>query len=85
MILSILAIVLAVAAIVYTGHTAIVFQKFNDGIKDWAEALDASTREAINRSARQILKDLDEQITRDREAQESGIEDVEPLNDEKDE
>lgn len=63
MILSILAIVLTVAALVYTGHLAIVYQRFNDGIKDWANALDESTKEAIDRSARQILRELDEKIS----------------------
>ena len=59
MIISIVAIVLAVAALVYTGHLAIVYQRFNDGIKDWAENLDNSTKDAINRSAREILRELD--------------------------
>lgn len=40
MVLSVVAIVLAVVAIVYTGHLAIVYQRFNDGIKDWAGKLD---------------------------------------------
>ena len=35
MIISIVAIVLAVLAIVYTGHLAIVYHTFNEGIKDW--------------------------------------------------
>jgi uncharacterized protein YoxC len=59
MILSIIAIVLAVAALFYGIHVAIVFQRFNDGIKDWANALDKSTKDAIDRSARQILRELD--------------------------
>ena len=63
MVLSIFSIVLAVAALVYTGHCAIVFQRFNDGIKQWAESLDDSTRDAIERSARNILRELDEKIS----------------------
>jgi Na+-translocating ferredoxin:NAD+ oxidoreductase RnfG subunit len=59
MIISIIAIVLAVLAIVFTGHLAIVYQRFNDGIKDWAESLDNSTKDAIDRSARQLLIELD--------------------------
>ena len=59
MIISIVAIVLSVAALVYTGHLAIVYQRFNDGIKDWAENLDNSTKDAIDRSARQLLRELD--------------------------
>jgi len=59
LIISIVAIVLSVAALVYTGHLAIVYQRFNDGIKDWAENLDNSTKDAIDRSARQLLRELD--------------------------
>lgn len=47
MILGIVAIVLAVLAIVYTGHLAIVYQRFNEGIKDWASNLDDNTNAAI--------------------------------------
>lgn len=82
MTMSILAIVLGslgllcgVAALVYGIHVAVVFQRFNDGIKDWANALDVSTKEAIDRSARQILRELDEKIS---EANEE--DNVEPLN-----
>lgn len=67
MILSIISIVLAVCAIVYCGHCAIVFQRFNDGIKDWAQSLDDSTRDAIDRSARNILRELDERISEQKE------------------
>lgn len=88
MILSIIAIVLAVAALVYTGHLAIVYQRFNDGIKDWANALDESTKDAINRSAREILRELDQKISEQKalESQElENEEDVELLNDNADE
>ena len=67
MIMSILAIVLAVLAIVYSGHVAIVYQRFNDQIKSWSENIDASTKDAIERSARQILRELDEKITEEKE------------------
>ena len=77
MILSILAIVLAVASLVYGIHVAVVFQRFNDGMKDWATNLDNSTNAAIQRAARSILKELDEKIS----AQNEENEDVEPLND----
>lgn len=73
MIISIIAIVLAVVAIGYSAHCAITFQRFNDQIKSWCENLDASTKDAIERSARQILRDLDEKITEEKE-------DVNPLN-----
>ena len=63
MILSIVAIVFSLCAIVYCGHCAIVFQRFNDGIKQWSESLDDSTRDAIERSARNILRELDEKIS----------------------
>ena len=75
MIMSILAIVLAVLAIVYSGHVAIVYQRFNDQIKSWSENIDASTKDAIERSARQILRELDEKITEEKQK-----ENVEPLN-----
>ena len=73
--MSILAIVLAVLAIVYSGHVAIVYQRFNDQIKSWSENIDASTKDAIERSARQILRELDEKITEEKQK-----ENVEPLN-----
>jgi Na+-translocating ferredoxin:NAD+ oxidoreductase RnfG subunit len=75
MIMSILAIVLAVLAIVYSGHVAIVYQRFNDQIKSWSENIDASTKDAIERSARQILRELDEKITEEKQK-----ENVESLN-----
>lgn len=71
--MSILAIVLAVAALVYTGHLAIVYQRFNDGIKDWANSLDKSTKDAIDRSARQILRELDEKINEQNEQTDVGL------------
>ena len=85
MITSIVAIVLAVAALVYTGHLAIVYQRFNDGIKDWAENLDNSTKDAINRSAREILRELDEKIGEANLTEQTEIENVEPINEENNE
>lgn len=80
MIISIVAIVLAVLAIVYTGHLAIVYHTFNEGIKDWATALDDSAKDSIYHAARQILRELD------RKAKESEQEEnVEPLNNNEDE
>ena len=77
--MSILAIVLAVLAIVYSGHVAIVYQRFNDQIKSWSENIDASTRAAIESSARNILRELDAKITEEKEN-----ENVEPLNNNED-
>lgn len=64
------AIILGVAALLtggvslaYAAHLGIVYQRFNDGIKEWAESLDNSTRDAINRQSRLILKELDDRIT----------------------
>lgn len=74
MILSIISIVLAVCAIVYTGHCAIVFQRFNDGIRDWSIKLDESTRDAIDRSARNILRELDAKITEQNEQLKNNLE-----------
>ena len=82
MILSILGIVCGIAALGYSIHVAVVFQRFNDGIKDWAEKLDDSVAVAINRAARNILRELDEKISAQKEENE---EIVEPLNEEKDE
>ena len=82
MILSFVAIVLAVLAIVYTGHLAIVYQRFNDGIKAWAENLDNSTRDAINRSAREILRELDEKISEGKLTELTENQNVEPINEE---
>lgn len=78
LVLAIVAIVCGVTALVYGVHVAVVFQRFNDGIKDWAQALDASTQEAINRSARNILRELDDRFSADNEI-------VEPLNNEENE
>lgn len=88
MILSIVAIVLAVLAIVYSGHVAIVYQKFNDQIKSWSENLDASMTEAINRASRNILRELDQKITEQKALERQELEneeDVEPLNNEENE
>lgn len=78
MILSIISIVLAVVAIGYAFHCAVVFQRFNDGIKEWAYSLDESTRAAIDLSARQILRELDERISEANREEEI----FEPLNNE---
>lgn len=80
MILSIISIVLAVVAIVYSAHCAITFQTFNDGIKDWTRSLDESAKAAIDRQAMVILSELDKRIS---EANEN--ENVELLNDNEDE
>lgn len=77
MILSIISIVLAVIAIVYCGHVAIVFQRFNDGIREWSRELDCTTKDAIDRSARNLLRELDEKI--------SSMKEEEPLNSDEDE
>lgn len=85
MIISILSIVLAVAAIVYSGHVAIVYQRFNDQIKAWSENLDASTKDAIDRSARNILRELDAMISEQKALENLNEEDVELLNTEENE
>ena len=84
MTLSIISIVLSVTAIVYSVHVAVVYHRFNEGIKEWANALDASTKDAIDRSARQILRELDEHITQMNEMNENE-EIVEPINNEENE
>ena len=62
-VLASLGLLCGVAALVYGIHVAVVFQRFNDGIKDWANALDDSMRAAIDRQAMEILKELDDKIT----------------------
>lgn len=84
MIISILGFVLSLTAIVYSVHVAVVYHRFNEGIKEWANALDASTKDAIDRSARQILRELDEHITQMKEMSENE-EIVEPINNEENE
>ena len=84
MTLSIISIVLSVTAIVYSVHVAVVYHRFNEGIKEWANALDASTKDALDRSARQILRELDEHITQMNEMNENE-EIVEPINNEENE
>lgn len=77
MILSILGIVLATVSLVYSIHVAVVFQRFNDGIKDWAVKLDDSTNIAINRAARNILKELDEKISAKKENSDNNLNETE--------
>ncbi len=84
LILSVAAMFMAVAGLIYAGHVAIVYHRFNEGIKEWANALDASTKDAIDRSARQILRELDESITQMNEMNENE-EIVEPINNEENE
>lgn len=79
--LSIVSLVFAVAVLVYAVHVAVVFQRFNDGIKDWAQSLDASTQEAINRSARNILRELDARISEVNNKQENIGQDEEKVPD----
>lgn len=59
----IISVVLSLSALIYAGHCAIVFQRFNDGIREWSINLDNSTRDAIECSARNILRELDAKIT----------------------
>lgn len=80
MILSIIAIVLAVLAIGYSAHCAITFQRFNDQIKSWSENLDASTKDAIDRSARNILRELDAKISEQKALENLNEDDFESLN-----
>ena len=81
LILSVAAMFMAVAGLVYAGHVAIVHQRFNDGIKDWANSLDESTRAAIDRQAMEILRELDDRISEGKQEET----DVELLNNNEDE
>lgn len=81
------AYLLALCAFAYCIHVAVVYQRFNDGIKDWANALDESTRSAIDRQALEILRELDQRITEQKALENQELDnekDVEPLNIEED-
>lgn len=82
------AYLLALCAFAYCIHVAVVYQRFNDGIKDWARTLDESTRSAIDRQALEILRELDQRITEQKALENQELDnekDVEPLNIEEDE
>lgn len=78
-IISVVALVVAVASLAYSVKVALVYHRFNEGIKDWAYRLDESAKDAINRSSREILRELDSRLTAERETnnEEKIIEDVE--------
>lgn len=77
-IISVVALVLAVAALAYSVKVALVYHRFNEQIKDWAYRLDESAKDAINRSSREILRELDSKLTeRETNNEEKIIEDVE--------
>lgn len=56
MILCICSFVLALVSIAFTWHLSIVYNRFNNQIKDWALKLDESTKSSIELAARQILR-----------------------------
>lgn len=58
MILCICAFILALVSIAFTWHLSIVYNRFNNQIKDWALKLDEATRAAIELSARQIIRQV---------------------------
>lgn len=57
------ALIFSVLALAVGVTCTIAYDNFNKAIKDWASELDSTTREAIDRSARQILRDLDNEIS----------------------
>lgn len=60
--LAIVSLIISVACIIYSAHLSIIFNTFNKNIKNWSLELDNSTRDAINMSARDILRELDEKV-----------------------
>ena len=72
MVLPIISLAISLVVVLYCGHVAIVFQRFNDGVRDWSRELDRTTKDAIDRSARNLLRELDEKI--------SLMKEEEPLN-----
>ena len=66
-IVAIVSITLSVLCLLYAIHVSIIYNTFNKNIKSWAESLDEATQEAIDRSARRILRHMDERITEQNE------------------
>jgi len=62
-VLGALGLVSGLSALVYSIRVAGQYDTFNKNIKAWSESLDDSTNAAINRAARNILRELDERIT----------------------
>lgn len=62
-VLGIVSIFLSFVCILYTIHVSIVYSTFNKNVKTWSENLDNSTRDTINRVARNIIRDLDKKIS----------------------
>lgn len=63
MIVAVISMVVALAVLVYAAHLSVVYHRFNDGIRQWAESLDSSTRDAIARASRELLREMDERIS----------------------
>ena len=75
-----LAFALVVLAVVsfslwFTVRVAMEYHRFNEGIKDWAQNLDDEMRDSINRTARNILREMDERLQAEKQAEKQ--EDVE--------
>lgn len=62
-VLSIISLVISLVVLAFGIHIAVVFQRFNDGIKDWSQSLNDSTYYAINAAARRILSEVDEKVS----------------------
>lgn len=62
-VLGALGLVSGLFAFLYCFKVALVYDTFNKNIKSWSSSLDDTTQDAINRAARNILRELDERIT----------------------
>lgn len=62
-VLSIVALVFAVAALVYSVKVALVYHRFNEQIKSWSESLDDQMEKSIYFASRRLLESLDASIT----------------------
>lgn len=65
LVLSIVAVVFALFSFLYGFKVALVYHRFNEQIKEWAESLDDNITRAVGVASRRILLDLDARITED--------------------
>ena len=63
--MSIVAVVFALFSFLYGFKVALVYHRFNEQIKEWAESLDDNITRAVGVASRRILLDLDARITED--------------------
>ena len=74
LVLSVVALVLALVSFLYGFKVALVYHRFNEQIKSWAESLDDNISRAIGIASRRILLDLDARISEEKENNNEEIE-----------